>query len=55
MTSRFNLLLGGAFGLLLVGMAILSAESLPPAAAVQQTGVAAYPDEWTFPPGCVSR
>ena len=55
MTSWFNLLLWGALGLILVGMAILSAESLPPAAAVQQTGVAASPDEWRFPPGCVSR
>ena len=55
MTAWFSLLLWSVVVLLPVGMAILSTESLPPAAAVQQTSVAASPDEWTFPPGCVPR
>ena len=55
MTFWLKLLFWGALALDLVGMAVLSAESLPPASAVQQTGVAAPPDWWTLPPGCVSR
>lgn len=53
MASWFDRLLWIILGLALVGMAILSTESLPPAAAVQSTGVQALADGWTFPAGCL--
>ena len=55
MRSWFKLLFWIALGVQLVGMAILSRESLPPANAAQLTGVTALPDGWTFPPGCLHR
>ena len=40
-------------GLSVAGIAVLSASDLPPAAAVQQATVAALPEGWTFPAGCL--
>jgi hypothetical protein len=41
-------------GLSVAGIAVLSASDLPPAAAAQQAALAALPDGWTFPAGCLS-
>jgi hypothetical protein len=54
MTSWFDRLIWAAFGLSLVTMTIFATDTLPPAAAALRAGLAALPDGWTFPAGCLS-
>ncbi len=53
MPSWFGLVFWVLMGLSVVGMAVLSTSDLRPAAAVQQATMAALPEGWTFPAGCL--